>query len=187
LNNVSTNTVNYVDVALSSAQAGRTIVAGPTSNDGGGNVNWSFAILSVTLAPKPYDFGPVNLSASSMSVTAIGVTNGGDTPQTYSLSVDTVGVNTEWVVGADTPTVHNTFVLQGIFNTAQPPESAFRDTYRILSTPHSAQGGYYAGTLSGESAAIGSTKNLWFMLWMPPTTSTEAQQQMQVTVTASQP
>ncbi len=187
LNNISTNTVNYVDVAYSSASAGKTIVAGPTSSDNGGNVNWIFATLSVTLSPKPYDFTSVNLGASTMSVTAIGVTNEGDTTQTYSLSVDTVGIATEWEVAADTPTTHNKFVLQGIFNTTQPPVSAFHDTYRLTSTPHSAEGGFYAGTQSGEAAPIGSTRNLWFMLWMPPTTTTEAQQQMVVTVTASQP
>jgi hypothetical protein len=186
LRNTSTNTVSYVDVAYSSASAGVAIVAGPTSVDSGGNMNWTFAILSVSISPASYDFTTVNLGGTTLSVSAVNITNSGDGPQTYSLSVATTGASV-WGVGTATPTVMNTFVLEGLFNSVQPSTSTFTHLDVITSTPTAASASVYAGNQSGAAVAAGAVRPFWMLLFMPPSTTTTSQQSMSVTVSAATP
>jgi hypothetical protein len=187
LNNTSTNTVAFVDVQDSSAAAGATIVAGPNSVDSGRNVNWTFLILSITLSTHSYNFGTVNMAATTVSTTAITVTNGGNATQTYSLSVATTGAQTVWGVKTATPTIHDQFVMFGQFNSVQPSSSTFVIGDVVLTSATASSASVYAGDETGLSTPIGAARHLWVRLNMPLTTSTTNQQQMNLTVTASSP
>jgi hypothetical protein len=187
LNNTSTNTVSFVDVQDSSANAGVTIVASSNSVDSGRNVNWTFLILSVSLSTHSYNFGTVNLANTTVSTLAVTVTNGGNTTETYSLSVATTGAQTVWGVKVATPTTLDKFVLFGLFNSVQPSSNTFLVNDVILTTPTASTASIYKGDQSGLNTAIGSSQKLWMRLDMPLTTSTTVQQQMNLTVTASSP
>jgi hypothetical protein len=186
LNNTSTNTVSFVDVAFSSASAGEVIAAGGYSTDAGNNTNWTFGILSVNLSPASYDFTTVNLGATSVSVGAVSVTNSGDGPQTYSLSVATTGASV-WAVKVATPTMMDTFVLEAMFNSVQPSSSTFHELDVVTSTPTASSASVYSGNETGFNVAPGAVRSLWMLLFMPPSTTTASQQSMSLTVSAGNP
>jgi hypothetical protein len=187
LNNTSTNSVSYVDVAYSSAAVGITVAAGARSTDSGNNTNWTFRIIGVQLSPNTYDFGQVGIAGSTIATSGITVTNSGNDSETYTLSVATTGPQTVWGIGASTPTAFDTLVLEGVFNAAQPASSAFRSQHAITGTPTVATTGIYAGDLTGASVPAGNARKLWMKLFMPLTVSTTTQQTMNLTVTASSP
>ncbi len=187
LKNTSTNTVSFVDVQDSSANAGVTIVAGPNSIDSGRNVNWTFLILSVSFSSPTYNFGTVNMAATTVSTNSINVTNSGNATETFSLSVATTGAQTVWGVKVATPTALDQFALFGIFNSVNPSSSTFKINDIVLQTPTAASASIYAGNETGLSTPASSLRHMWLMLMMPLTTSTTVQQQMNLTVTASSP
>jgi hypothetical protein len=187
LNNTSTNTASYVDVAYSSASAGVTITAGPNSTDSGNNQNWTFVILSINLSPNSYDFGSVQVTGSSVSASAIAVTNGGNVTETYSLSVATTGAKTVWGVGTSTPTTYNQFVLEGMFNSARPSSTTFTSQDVISTTTVTSTTSIYAGDHKGLNTPIGSQENFWMLLFMPLSVNTTDQETMTLTVTAGSP
>ncbi len=187
LNNTSTNTVSYVDVAYSSASAGVVIAAGPDSIDSENNTNWTFVILSLSLSPSSYDFGSVPVASTVVSGSAIAVTNTGNVAETFSLSITTSGPTTVWGVGTALPTSRNTFAMFGKFNSVQPLSDIFSSTDIIISTPTASTPGIYGANQTGVSVPVSASRNLWLRLDTPPTTSTTNQQQMILTVTATAP
>lgn len=145
------------------------------------------AVLGMSLNTHTYDFGTVNMAATTVSTSALTVSNIGNVTETYSLSVATSGASGIWGVNVATPTVMDRFALFGGFNATAPAATAFNNVDVITNTPTASAANVYAQGQSGVSTAIGSTRDLWFRLDMPPTTSTTSQQQMTVTVTASTP
>jgi hypothetical protein len=188
LNNVTTATVSFTDVAFSSASVGQVITAGPSSIDSGNNVNWTFLILAVSLDKHSYDFTTVSMGVTTLSTSAVATaTNLGNVTETYSLSVATTGALSVWGVGIATPTPANIFVLEGLFNSIQPSTATFTSSFVITSTPTASTAGIYAGNQTGLSTPIGSQRPLWLFLFMPSATSTANQELMNVTITASTP
>ena len=187
--NLGSNAVSFVNATDNDAIAGITIQAG-TNSTGTRTVNWLFGAptLSVTFAPKAYDFQSVSMAATTLSTYAIVITNAGDATETFSLSVATTGAQTVWAVGTAPPTTQDTFVLYGLFNPVEPVVASFATNDIMISTPTAATSSVFStGASSGVSTPIGSANNFWLRLDMPPTTSTAAQQQMTVTVSASYP
>jgi len=164
-----------------------TIVAGPNSTDSGRNVNWTFLILSVSLSSPTYNFGTVNMGATTVSTNSINVVNLGNATETYSLSVATTGAQTVWSVKVATPTAYDQFALFGIFNSVKPSSTTFTVNDVVLTTPTASSASVYSGDETGLSTATGSLRHMWLRLDMPLTTSTTVQQQMNLTVTASSP
>jgi len=78
-------------------------------------------------------------------------------------------------------------MMTGVFNSVQPNVIEFNDTDVITSTPTASTASIYTGNQTGVSVAQGATRKLWLGLFMPPNTSTAAQQTMDLTVTASAP
>ena len=188
LKNVSTNTVAYVDVEDSNANAGTTIAAGPNSIDSGRNFNWTFMILGITFSTHSYDFGMVNLGATTVSTSPVTITNAGNVTETYSLAVATTGAKTIWGVGTSTPTAFNTFVMFGAFNAVQPSSTTFGMGDIITSTSTASSATIFsAGGETGLSVPAGTDRHLWLRLDMPLTTGTTNQQMMNLTVTAATP
>jgi hypothetical protein len=144
-------------------------------------------VLSVIISPNSYGFGSVPVSSAVVSTTAITVNNAGNVTQTYTLSVTTVGPTSVWSVGIATPTSYNTFVLFGGFNSAKPSSATFTSQDVITKTPSASTNQIFAMDQTGVSVPCGNDRKLWFLLDMPPTTSTIKEQQMDVTITATSP
>jgi hypothetical protein len=187
LNNTSTNNVTYVDVKDSNAGAGQTIAAGPRSIDQGNNINWTFLILSISLSTHSYDFGMVKMGVTTISTSAVTITNTGNDTETYSLSVATTGAKTIWGVGASTPTSLDTLVFFNLFNSVQPSSNTFTSADVVTGNPNTATGSVYAGNETAVSVPVGIDRHLWMRLDMPLYTSTTDQQLLNLTATASSP
>jgi len=187
LNNTSTHNVSYVDVKDSNASPGLTIAAGPKSIDSGNNINWTFLILSISFSTHSYDFGIVNLGATTVSTSAVTIANIGNDTETYSLSVATTGAKTVWAIGTSTPTSFDTLVMFNLFNSVQPSSNTFTSSDVVTRTPTAADSALYAGDETAFQVPVGATRHLWMRLNMPLTTSTTDQQRMNLTATASSP
>jgi|GEM_PF-3776110 len=184
--NTSTNAVTYVDVRDSDAHNGQTMIGGPKSINSGNNTNWTFLILGVDFSPASYGFGSVNMGATTVSTSAIVATNTGNDTETYSMSVSTT-VGTAWMVATSTPTTLDHFAIFGLFNTVQASSSTFQIQDIMLETPTPASGSVYAGNQTAVSVPVGSTRNFWMRLDMPPTTTSTSTMGINVTITASSP
>jgi hypothetical protein len=187
LNNISTNNVTNVDVKDSNANAGTTITAGPNSIDRGNNINWTFLILSITLSTHSYDFGMVSMGVTTVSTSAVTITNTGNASETYSLSVTTTGAKTVWGIGTSTPTSMDTLVMFNLFNSVQPSSTTFNINDVVTKSPTTASGTVYAGNETAVGISVGVARHLWMMLNMPLYTSTTDQQLLNVNVTATSP
>ena len=70
---------------------------------------------ALTATVPSYDFGTVNMGITTISTSAVTLTNTGNVSETYTLSVATTGASGLWGVSVATPTVLNHFVLFGGF------------------------------------------------------------------------
>jgi fibronectin-binding autotransporter adhesin len=143
-------------------------------------------VLSVQFGAAAYNFGIVSMGASTISTSAITVTNYGNASQTYALSASTTGA-TVWSIGVATPTIMDRFVVFGNFNSSQPSSTTFVNLDVITSTPTAASASVYSGDQLGVAAAPATQKTLWLRLDMPPSTTVTNVQQFNLVVTASSP
>lgn len=141
----------------------------------------------VTLSTGAYDFGSVNLGASTVTVTAVGVTNSGNVTSSLALrSTGSVNWSTGTAAGADT------FLLRALFSAAQPAPASFLAEDNVvgastLSTTQATTSVYTSaasGGVDGTSVAPAASRNLWFRLDMPTSSSSSAQQNISVEVLA---
>jgi hypothetical protein len=146
-------------------------------------------VLSIQVSSTAYNFGTVNLAATTVSTNSVVITNQGNVTETYSLAVATTGALSVWNVGISTPTSFNTFVLFGAFNASQPSSTTFTMADIMPSTSTASSGTQFTinGSQTGLSVPANLTRQLWFLLDMPLTVSTTNQEQMNVTVTATTP
>jgi hypothetical protein len=184
-------TVHFLDVK--DALAIGNLIKACDSVDSGNNVNWLFpGSLSILLNSNTYDFGAVPIGGSSQTVTAIIVTNNGCAAETYTLRATTATPGTQWLVGADTNTApgHNTFLVRAAFHGVQPstgPSNQFGGEDVVNLSEQSSTGQKYTidGSQTGAAVPAENTRNLWFFLQMPLTTSTTWQQQINAIITAT--
>src|SRR5262249_31762030 len=140
-------------------------------------------VLSVSISTHAYNFGSVNVGATTVSTTAVTVTNGGNITETYSLSVATTGALSVWAVGSSTPTAFDTFALFGAFHPSQPVWTGFGTTDVITGVSAASTATKYSidGSQTGLNVPVSYTRALWFFLNMPLSVSTTDQEQMNVT------
>lgn len=145
-------------------------------------------VLSVSFATSTYNFGLVNMGGTTVSTSAIAVLNEGNLSESYSLAVATTGALTVWGVGTAPPAGNDTFVLYGAFQAQQPAVSSFSSEDVIISTAALSTAAIFStGGETGAGVAPGDTRHFWMRLDMPTITSSENQQQMILTITASTP
>ncbi len=145
-------------------------------------------VLSVMFGSSTYNFGSVNMGATTVSTSAITVTNGGNGPETYGLSVATSGPETVWGPGTSPPASFDTFLIYGTFNATPPPPSSFGVEDIVTSTMAASDATKFTvGGQAGFNIPSNAARIFWMRLDMPLTTSTTTQQQMNMTITASSP
>ena len=80
-------------------------------------------------------------------------------------------------------------VVNGLFNAARPADVDFESvssTLTITNTASGASGGTFAGDQTGTAVPANADRNFWIRLGMPLSTTTTAQQQIQIIITAEQ-
>ncbi|MGQ0645004.1 MAG: fibronectin type III domain-containing protein [Elusimicrobiota bacterium] len=139
-----------------------------------------------------YGFGSVAMSSAVVSTATIRVTNTGTAPATWSLRAATTTAGSPWqltrgALGTDV------LRLSAGFDEVQPSTGAFSatsgDEDRMITTDTLASGATFSidGSATGVNVPISQHRDVWFLLETPLATSTTAQQNIQVTVTANAP
>jgi hypothetical protein len=189
LNNSGTNNVSFVRAQDNNANAGSTILAGANSTNVSNNTNWLFAAptLTITTSTGAYNFGLVNLAATTISTLAITITNGGTATENYSISVATTGAQTVWGVATSTPTGFDNFALFGLWNSVQPSSSSFLTADILISTPTASTTSIYAGDQNAVHVPTSAARKFWMCLYTAQTTDTNLAQQMNLVITAAAP
>lgn len=141
---------------------------------------------SVTIdSGSPYNFGSQTVGTSSVSVSAVAIRNDGNVINTYQLSAATTTFASPWVLGNVAGS--DTLAVFGAFHGSRPLAAAFGPEDVVLNTEAASSGTAFSvdGTQTGGGVAVGASRNLWLRLDTPTLSSTEAPQQITVTITAS--
>ena len=124
------------------------------------NVTYGVTVSSVT-GGVGYQFGNVNLGATTQSTAAIVLTNSGNVSEYFSLAMNNTSGN--WTLTTSAPGT-DTFRVSALLQATQPLVASFTD---FLSNPPVPGA---AATLYGQAStktAPTAAKNLWLRLEMP--------------------
>lgn len=146
-------------------------------------------IVSVGVSPGTYDFGSQLHQASTVTTSAIVVTNDGNVQETYSLKATTNTAGTVWKLGSNVSTNVNEVNVRAAFHGSMPSQDQFDandDLTNADKTANATETFTVAGASSGSFVPINTTRSLWFRLAMPLMSSTTDQQEINVTVTAAE-
>ena len=124
-----------------------------------GNITFSVSIASVNASG--YQFGTVNMAATTMSTAAIVVTNNGNIAEYFAMKVSNSAPD-NWAPVASAPGADQ-FTLMAYMNATQPADASFANA---LSGAIPGAGAALYNQASTKTNAL-STKNLWLRLTMP--------------------
>lgn len=142
-----------------------------------GQPNWAvFNKLNfqAQLSTGMIHFGTISpfIARSTVSTSSMVVTNVGNWPVTITLAASTATVPASpW--GLAVSSGPDTVALLGVWNAGPPgpPASAFNTP--LTSTPLPSQAaGNYAGGQNGFQISPGQSRTLWFLLWLPTSSTT---------------
>ncbi len=154
-----------------------------------GATNWiTPVVLGVQMSTDVLTLGALTPGTTNVISSSITITNTGNVPQRYQLTITEPAVwrSTHSGAGIDT------FRLTGLFRTATPNSSDFDPvTDVVTSTPTLSGTNTFA--VAGDPDAVkgvlvppGEERYLWFRIEAPPISSTTTQQSIRVDTTASQ-
>ena len=147
--------------------------------------------LSVDIDKDEYNFGNVAAKTATISTEAIVVTNNsGGRTEDYTINCSTYTTN--WNLKATDPldTDEDLFSLRAMFKeTTQPTDGEF-PAGSFLNTDagdsqNMTEANFGTSGYSGNNVADTVTRDLWFRLKTPGTTTSEAEQSFSVTITAN--
>jgi hypothetical protein len=144
---------------------------------------WGVLISSpLTSGTTGYDFGQVDLAATTISTVAITVTSTGTVAEYFSMAVSNSQPD-NWSAISAAPTGYDTFLMLGHFVThlAGQPASG---TFSVLNDTMTATVPTTAASRYGQTSITtpGTPLDLYLMLTMPATVKTNAGQWMTLTV-----
>ena len=139
--------------------------------------------LSIAVGTATYSFGYPGVNETAYSTGAIPVTN-----DSFGRTEDfqITGANsTNWSIDNST-NGPDTFYLRALLNTVQPSMANFTAVYSTLSTViANMKAQNYGGDQNGNNVLYNTSRNLWFMLGTPTSTSYVTEQSISVTLTAA--
>lgn len=139
-----------------------------------------------------YNFGEVKAGEDAVSMDCFLVKNIGEENLTFSLSL----INPPgWEAMQTVPTGYNTYILNVMFNSAQPESGDFNETQHSLSTTPVECGLSPYGRFAGDEDGVdvppppgpGETKHLWVQFKAPQTTSVVSPQKISICVSIQSP
>ena len=146
--------------------------------------NFTYAVVissPLTSGATGYDFGQVDLGASTLSTLAIVVKSSGTIAEFFSLAISN-SLQDGWTPVGSNPTLgHFTMLAYFTGNGGMPAESTVSGSGTALTTsvPVSGSGLYGQGS---TKTAPGSSDNLWLRLTMPDQVANQNPQTMVLTV-----
>ena len=140
--------------------------------------------LSIDVGTATYSFGSLGVNETKISTGAIPVKND-SAGLTEDFRITGANADANWTINNSTNGV-NQFHLKALLNTTQPTYANFTAVYSTLSTViANMSAANYGGNQNGNNVTSGSSLNLWFLLITPTETSSTAQQNITVTLTAA--
>jgi len=142
--------------------------------------------LDVTIFATDYDFGNVQLNATTISTTSTAVKNSSSNAiETYTLKVSPGA--TGWTIADATGTV-DAVRIQAMWNTTQPASIPDNLAHNLDEAGKVCNGTNFGGgneTYKGDSVPKGVEEKLWFKLWTPSSSATEGLRKLYLTITAN--
>ena len=141
--------------------------------------------LDVTIFADDYDFGSVQLNATTISTTSTAVKNSSSNAiETYTLKVSPGA--TGWTIADATGTVDEVRI-QAIWNTTQPASVPDDTAHNLNAAGKVCDSSNFVGdeTYNGDSVPTGEEEYLWFKLWTPSESATEGVRKLYLTITAN--
>jgi hypothetical protein len=122
---------------------------------------------------------------ATVSTSSFVVYNAGDLAATYVVDADTNTPGSPWTLGVAPG--DDVVALQGLWNSGPPapPHAAFSTP--ITSHSRVSDGSAYAGDQTGVTVPPGQSRTLWFRLRIPTSTSSNAGEQLRVSVSPIYP
>jgi hypothetical protein len=139
----------------------------------------------VTLSSALYDFGTISIGGSTITPTAVTVTNSGNVTETFALRTSN---SANWAPGAAAGA--DVFHLSALFHSSLPVAGNFgaEDDVLNVAAPGTLADNATVYTISGAYNGAGvnatSSRDLYFKLDMPTSTTSSAQQDINVLVAA---
>ncbi|PJA12304.1 MAG: hypothetical protein CO113_13295 [Elusimicrobia bacterium CG_4_9_14_3_um_filter_62_55] len=131
------------------------------------------------------DIGLQPLDQDYIVTSAATVDSVGNMPQHYALEASTTVAGSPWVIALSSGV--DQFTLQGLFNSALPTNADFSEADKIADPPTTCSTNMFEGDRVCRSVGPGVSRSLWLRVGMPTQSSTDLQQDIQVTVTAIPP
>jgi hypothetical protein len=142
--------------------------------------------LDVTIFADDYDFGNVQLNATSISATSTAVKNSSSNAiETYTLKVSPG--TTGWTI-ADATGTADQVRIQAMWNTTQPSSIPDNTLHNLDAAGKVCDGTNFGGGISpykGDSVDATFQELLWFKLWTPSESATEGVRKLYLTITAN--
>lgn len=127
------------------------------------------------------DLGGIDprIYGSTVSMSSMVVTNVGNLPMTYAIWAATATAGgSPWALGLS-PDI-DTVLLEGLWNSAVPPTSAFSSP--ITGSTRTSSGSVYAGDQTAVAVPPGGSRTLWFKFWRPTSTISTSPERLRVEV-----
>ncbi len=155
--------------------------------DAAGTANISIRVtvapsLSLSVDKNDYDFGNMPVNTTSISTSAIVVTNdSAGRTQDYQINGSSTA---NWTIASANGV--NQFQLRALLNSVKPVDADFTAVLSTLSaTVANMSAANYGGNQNGNGVNSGSTRNLWFRIQTPTETSYSTEQTITMTLTAA--
>ena len=131
--------------------------------------NTTFAVTISSAYVGGYNFGLVNLNATTVSTVAITLTNSGSIYEYFGISVSNTSGG--WTASATTPST-DTFRLSGQLNATQPLQGSGSFSALTNTAPTNAAALYGQASTKTSPTAGNNTQKLWLQMEMPFTLNT---------------
>ena len=149
-----------------------------------GNSTVAAQELGVILSETLINLGNVDVNTEYVVPTFVNATNLGNVPQTYDLKAQPITGGTPWTIGAARG--FDVFTLHAVTSAAQPSAGDFGSEDKLLTVGEYCSSTIFAlGTARCDKQGLSVATKLWLKLGMPTITSTDASQDIQVTVTTN--
>jgi len=141
--------------------------------------------IGVVISTPLIDMGLVLLNQEVLVTTSNRVTSVGNVAQTYSIHASTVSAGSPWTIS--TSSGLDAFTLQTLFNSIEPAAGDLGENDKLLDSDRRCDGVRFVGDQDCANVEPSGERLLWLRLGMPTLSSTEAQQDIHITITAEPP
>ena len=155
-----------------------------SSISNGATAQAQVTIISIYVSDTIYDYGGIPANSINISTEAVIVINNGNVKETYSIKCSS---SSRWSLGSSPGA--DTFSIQSAFHSSEPTAGNFENQDILTDALQQCTTAVFSidGTHNGKEVPVNAQRKLWLSLKTPLSTSTTAQQEMSITITAGSP